>query len=65
MAALFKKKFFFKILFIHSWEREREKQAPYWEPDVELDPGLQDHTPGPKAGAQALSHPGVPGQHYL
>lgn len=38
--------FFFKILFIYSWEirrererhRQREKQAPCGEPDVRLDP---------------------------
>ena len=43
--------FFFKILFICSWEthrerqrhREREKQVPCKEPDVGLDPGPQDH----------------------
>ena len=42
--------FFFKILFIYSWEtqrerqrhRQREKQAPLREPDVGLDP----RTPG-------------------
>ena len=35
--------------------RQREKQAPCWEPDVGLIPGLQD--PGPKAGAKLLSPP--------
>ena len=36
--------------------RQREKQAPCREPDVGLDPG----TPWLKAGAQLLSHPGIP-----
>ena len=38
--------------------RQREKQDPYREPDVGLDPG----TPGSglKAGTKLLSHPGVP-----
>ena len=40
--------------------QQREKQALRGEPNVGLDPG----TPGPhlelKAGAQPLSHPGVP-----
>ena len=43
--------FFFKILFIFSWEtqrerqrhRQREKQAPCKEPDAGLNPRLQDH----------------------
>ena len=51
--------FFFKILFIYSWEiqrkkerqrhRQREKQAPCREPDVGLDPGSPGSRPGPKA----------------
>ena len=40
--------------------RQREKQAPCREPDVELDPGSPGSRPGPKAGAQPLSHPDVP-----
>ena len=40
--------------------RQREKQAPYREPDVGLDPGTPGSCPGPKAGAQLLSHLGVP-----
>ena len=39
--------------------RQREKQAPRREPDVGLDPGTLGSRPGPKAGAQPLSHPGV------
>ena len=46
-------------------EREAEAeeeagQAPCWEPDVGLDPRSQDQPSEPKAGAQLLSHPGVP-----
>ena len=52
--------FFFKILFIHERERQREKQAPCREPDVGLDPGSPGSRPGRKADAQLLSHPGVP-----
>ena len=40
--------------------RQREKQAPCREPDVGLDPGSPGSLPGPKAGAQMLSHPGIP-----
>ena len=58
--------FFFKILFIYSWEterqrhRQREKQAPCRDPNVGLDPGTPGSHPGPKAGTQPLSHPGIP-----
>ena len=59
--------FFLKILFIHERQsererqrhRQREKQAPCREPNVGLDPGSPGSL-GPKAGAQPLSHPGVP-----
>ena len=45
---------FFKILFIYSWQaqrerqrhRQREKQVPCRKPDARLDPGLQDHILG-------------------
>ena len=40
--------------------RQREKQAPYREPDGGLDPGSPGSHPEPKADAQPLSHPGVP-----
>ena len=40
-------------------ERE-EKQAPWKEPDVELDPGTPGSPPEPKANTKSLSHPGVP-----
>ena len=40
--------------------RQREKQAPCGEPDVGLDPGAPGSHPGLKAGAQPLSHPGIP-----
>ena len=48
-------------------EREREtetqageNQAPCREPNAELDPGTPGSRPGLKAGAQLLSHPGIP-----
>ena len=44
--------------------RQREKQAPCREPDVGLDPGLQDHA-RPKAGTKPLSHPGASGIHLF
>ena len=40
--------------------RQREKQAPCREPDTGLDPGTPGSHPGPKAGDQPLSHPGIP-----
>ena len=44
--------FIFKrfYLFIHreAEHRQREKQAPYREPDVGLDPGTPESGPGPK-----------------
>ena len=54
---------FFKILFIHSWEkqrhRQREKQAPCREPNAELDPRTPGSCSEPKADAQPLSHAGI------
>ena len=43
--------------------RQREKQAPCREPNVGLDPGTRGSRPEPGAGAQPLSHPGVP-EHF-
>ena len=40
--------------------RQREKQAPCQEPDVGLNPGTPGSHPGPKAGAEPLSPPGIP-----
>ena len=41
--------------------REAEGEAgPCTEPEVGLDPGTPGSRPEPKAGAQPLSHPGVP-----
>ena len=40
--------------------RQREKQALCREPDVGLDPRTPGPRPGPKAGAQPLSLPGIP-----
>ena len=45
-------------------ERQREKQAPYREPDAGLDPKTPGSCPG-KAGAQPLSRPGVPQEDDL
>ena len=60
--------FFFKILFIYSWDihrerqrhRQREKQAPQGELDAGLDPRTLGSGSEPKADAQPLSHPGTP-----
>ena len=41
--------------------RQREKQAPCREPDAGLEPRTPGSRPEPKADAQLLSHPGVPG----
>ena len=40
--------------------KQREKQAPCREPDGGLDPGTPGSHPEPKAGAQPLSHRGIP-----
>ena len=40
--------------------RQREMQAPCWEPDAGLDPGPLGLCPEPKADAQLLNHPRVP-----
>ena len=40
--------------------RQREKQAPYQEADVGLDPRILGSLPEPKADAQPLNHPGAP-----
>ena len=45
--------------------RQKEKQAPCREPDVVLHPGTPGSHPGPKAGAQPLSHPGVPKENVF
>ena len=58
---------FLWILFIYSWDtqregqrhRQREKQAPHREPDVGLDPRNPGSWPELKADTQPLSHPGV------
>ena len=41
-------------------QQREEKQAPCREPDVGFNPGNPGSRPEPKAGAQLLSHPGVP-----
>ena len=59
--------------FIYSWEtekerqrhRQREKQDPCREPDARLDTRIPGSRPGLKAGAQLLSHPGIPKVNIL
>ena len=57
-------KFFFVkdfiYLFTRDRERQREKQAPYGEHDVGLDPRTLGSRPEPKADSQPMSHSGVP-----
>ena len=65
--------FFLKILFIYSWETQREeqrhwqrkKQAHCREPNAGLDPSTPDSRPEPMAVAQSLKHPGAPVRHFL
>ena len=45
--------------------RQREKQAPWGEPDVGLDPRTPGSHPDLKADAQLLSHPAVPKVLFL
>ena len=54
--------FVLKILFIHSWERQRqrEKQAPCRKLNVGLDPRTPGSRSEPKTDAQLLSHWGIP-----
>ena len=53
-------------MFIHERHRERqrfrqqEKQAPFREPNVGLDPRTPGSCPEPEADPQPLSHPEVP-----
>ena len=44
--------------------RQREKQGPYGEPDVGLDPRTPGSQPEPKAYAQPLSHQGAPSNFF-
>ena len=41
-------------------DTERERQIPCREPNAGLDPGTPRPRPGPKAGTEPLSHPGIP-----
>ena len=45
--------------------RQRDKQAPHGEPNVELDPRTLGSCPEPKVDTQPLSHSGVPVNHIL
>ena len=40
--------------------RQREKQAPWGDPDAGLDPRTPGSQPEPKADTQPLSDPGAP-----
>lgn len=40
-------------------DRQREKQAPYREPNAGLDPRTPGSCPEPKTDAQPLSHLGI------
>ena len=64
---------FFKILFIYSWEIEKERgrdigrgrsrllaESPTWD----LIPGLQDHALSQRQDTQPLSHPCVPNNFF-
>ena len=44
---------------------QREKQAPYGEPDVGLNPRTLGSWPEPKVDTQPLSHPGAPRIEFL
>ena len=47
-------------------QKEAEREAgPCREPDAGLNPRSPASRPGPKAGAQPLSHPGVPRNSFL
>ena len=70
--ASLKHSFFLRFyLFMRDTERERqrhrqrEERAPCREPYVGLDPRFPGSCPGPKAGTQPLSHPGVPSSDFL
>ena len=53
--------FIFKdFIYERERERQREKQDPYREPDVGLDPRTPGSRPRLKAGAKLRSHPGIP-----
>ena len=45
--------------------RQREKQAPYGEPDTGLDTRTRGLLPEPKADTQQLSHPGASKFYFL
>ena len=60
LVNIFFKDFIYLFMRDTQRERQRHKQAPCRVPDVGLNPGTPGSCPGPKAGAQPLSHPGVP-----
>ena len=58
--------FFYLLMIVTQREREAETQAEgeagamHREPDVGFDPWSPGSSPGPKAGAKPLHHPGIP-----
>ena len=46
-------------------ERQREKQAPCREPNMELDPGTLGSRPELKTDAEPLTHPSAPADIYI
>ena len=60
--------FLFKMLFINSWETQRERAetqaegeaGSLWEPNARLNPRSPGSGPTLKTDTQPLSHPGVP-----
>ena len=45
--------------------RQREKQAPFREPNVGLDPATPGSRPVLKAGFKSLSYPRIPGNVFF
>ena len=41
-------------------QAEGEAGSMHWEPNMGFDPGSPGSSPGPKAGAKPLRHPGIP-----
>ena len=46
-------------------QAEGEAGSMHREPDVGFDPGSPGSCPGPKAGANPLRHPGIPGKEVF
>ena len=46
------------VIYPYKSHKQREKQAPYRDPDARLDPATPGSRPEPKADTQPQSHPG-------